>query len=111
MVVGAAPSLPGVAFFVPLEGRSRLIAGNRVQVYRWTDRTRRWDALVRGNPWPGGYGTHREALATDALDPARVYVGTTTGRLFCSADAGARWDPLPYSFPAIHSVAVSGPDP
>jgi hypothetical protein len=66
---------------------------------------------VAKGTWPGGYGTHREALATDDLDPSGLYIGTTTGQLFWSADAGRRWSLVPYQFPAIHSVAVNTLEP
>jgi len=46
------------------------------------------------------------ARNADDLDPAGVYVGTTTGQLFWSADAGRNWSLVPYQFPGIHSVAV-----
>ncbi len=61
--------------------------------------------------FPGEFGTHREALACDALDPAGIYAGTTTGQLFVSPDAGKSWDEVPYQFPAIHSVSVASPTP
>jgi photosystem II stability/assembly factor-like uncharacterized protein len=109
MAVASAPPLPGSAFFVPMTGETRLIPGGRIQVHRWSDRARKWTALERGNPWPRDYGTHREGLATDSMGPAGIYLGTTTGQLFWSADGGARWDKMPYQFLAIHSVEVSGP--
>jgi photosystem II stability/assembly factor-like uncharacterized protein len=109
MVVASAPALPGNAFFVPEHGLARLIPGGQVQIQRWSEKGRNFTPLVKGNPWPGDYGTHREGLATDALDPAGIYLGTTTGQLFWSATGGTKWEKMPYQFPAIHSVEVSGP--
>jgi hypothetical protein len=109
MVVACAPALPGTAFFAPLKGQSRVIAGGRFRIYRWKDADRRWTALSAGPRFPGAYGMHREGMATDGLDPAGVYVGTTTGQLFQSANAGRTWGLVPYQFPAIHSVTVSSP--
>jgi photosystem II stability/assembly factor-like uncharacterized protein len=45
-------------------------------------------------------------MACDALDPAGIYVGTTTGQLFLSPDAGRSWEQVPFQFPSIHSVTV-----
>ena len=101
-----APSRPGEAFFVPLAGMSRTMLGHQFQVYRWTDRSRRWGALVPKGKFPGDYGMHRDGMATDDLDPPGVYIGTTTGQLFWSRDAGRTWVVVPYQFPGIHSVAV-----
>jgi len=109
MAVATAPSRPGEAFFVPLETPARTIAGGHFQTYRWTEKSRTWSPMVKRAEWPGGFGMHREAMATDALDPAGIYIGTTTGQVFWSADAGRRWRLVPYQFPGIHSVEVGGP--
>jgi len=105
-VTATSSSLPGEAFFIPLQGMSRTMLGNQFQVYRWSERGRRWGALVPKGRWPGDYGMHRDGMATDTLDPAGVYVGTTTGQLFWSRDGGRNWNLVPYQFPGIHSVNV-----
>jgi hypothetical protein len=46
-------------------------------------------------------------MACDTLDPAGIYVGTTTGQLFVSPDAGKSWNLVPFQFPAVHSVSVA----
>lgn len=109
-VVASATSRPGEAFFIPLAGRSRTMLGGQFQVHRWSERSRSWSTMVPKGQWPGDYGTHREGMATDDLDPAGIYVGTTTGQLFWSADSGRRWNLVPYQFPSIHSVAVESPN-
>jgi len=106
-VVVAPPAMPGSAFFVPLEGATRTIGGHGLQVQRWDERTRRWSALVKGSPFPGDFGMHREGFATDPFDPAGLYLGTSTGQLFISPDAGRRWLQVPYQFPGIQSVSVA----
>ena len=107
MAVATAAALPGNAFFVPLKGGSRLIAGGHFQAYRWNDGRRSWSPLVRPGRFPGDFGLHREGMAADRLDPAGIYIGTTTGQLFWSRDAGKSWRLVPYQFPSIHSVSVS----
>jgi len=108
--VAAAPkTMPGTAFFVPLSGDGRLGADHQLQVYKWTERSGRFTPMIRGRPFPGDLGTHREGLDADDLDPAGLYLGTTTGQLLWSRDGGARWQELPYRFPAIHSVRVAAP--
>jgi photosystem II stability/assembly factor-like uncharacterized protein len=108
-VVATARVLPGRAFFVPLQGEARLTSRGGFQVYQWNDSTQKWSTLMPPTRFPGDYGTHREGLACDALDPAGIYAGTTTGQLFVSPDAGKSWLQAPYQFPAIHSVSVSNP--
>ncbi len=101
-------SMPGTAFFVPLPAEGRT-CGARLQVYRWTEDDRKWTPMLKGTPFPGQFGTHREGLAADALDPAGLYLGTTTGQLFYSWNAGRSWGQVPYAFPGIHSVTASSP--
>ena len=49
-------------------------------------------AAERGLPQHGAYmGVLREAMATDEVDPAGVYFGTSTGQLFASRDEGEHW--------------------
>jgi hypothetical protein len=108
-VVASAKSLPGHAFFVPLHNENRLTMKGGFQVYQWNQSAEKWSTLMPPTRFPGDFGTHREGLATDSLDPAGIYVGTTTGQLFVSPDAGKSWDQVPYQFPLIHSVTVTGP--
>jgi hypothetical protein len=108
-VVATAPALPRTAFFMPLQGRTRTTPGSTFQVYRWDDAGRRWSRTVPAPSWKGDFGVHREGMAADGLDPAGIYVGTTTGQLFASPDGGRHWSLVPYQFPAIHSVSVATP--
>lgn len=108
-VVAVAPTRPGRAFFVPLHGESRLSPNGGFQVLGWSESTRRFAPLMTANRLPGDFGNHREGLACDALDTPGIYAGTTTGQLFCSPDAGKSWNVAPFTFPAIHSVAVANP--
>lgn len=88
---------------------SRLVPAGQLQVQRCSEKTRKWTALVKGNPGPGEYGIHGKGLVADAVDPAGIYLGTTSGQLFGSAVGGAHWDKMPYQIPATHSVEVSSP--
>lgn len=108
-VVTAAPSRPGSAYFVPLGSEGRVTPGSSMQVWRWEEKGRSWSPLMRKGAFPGNFGTHREGIATDALDPFGLYVGSTTGDVFYSGDGGRGWSTIPYRFPAIHSVSVASP--
>lgn len=108
-VVATAKALPGRAFFVPLESQARLTYGGGFQVQEWNESTGKWRALMPPSRFPGDYGMHREALACDDLDPAGIYVGTTSGELFVTPNAGKTWDQVLFRFPGIHSVSVASP--
>jgi len=64
--------------------------------------------LNRGLPNRDVYmGCHREGLATDQLDPAGIYVGTTTGNVFHSPNEGKSWQLLAQWLPPVHSVSTA----
>jgi hypothetical protein len=46
----------------------------------------------------------RQALATDQLEPAGVYFGTTSGALYASPDEGNSWACIAQHLPTISSV-------
>jgi hypothetical protein len=49
-------------------------------------------------------GVLRDAMCADVLSPAGVYLGTTAGELFHSADEGETWIRLPGQFPRITTL-------
>lgn len=106
-VVASPPAAPGTAFFMPLEGTSRTTRGGQFQVYRWREKDRSWRTMVPKRLFPGDFGARREGMAADPLDPWGLYVGTTTGDVIYTPDAGKSWSELPYRFPCIESVSVS----
>ena len=46
----------------------------------------------------------RDALATDSRDPAGVYFGTRSGRVYGSRDEGASWKSVVDGLPPVVSV-------
>ena len=78
------------------------------RVYRWKGGRRGWTALGKGLPSQGAYlSVLRQGMASDPLDPCGVYVGTGTGQLFHSADAGRTWKTIAQYLPPIFSVAAA----
>jgi hypothetical protein len=45
-------------------------------------------------------------MAVDALDSCGLYVGTTGGQVYASADAGDTWMPIVRDLPSVLSVEV-----
>ena len=107
--VTSPKSAPGHAYFVRLDGRGRVTGGGHFQVQEWNDKTRTWRQLLSPKAFPGHFGVQREGITSDSLDPAGIYVGTTTGQVFLSPDTGRHWQQLPFQFPAIHSIGVASP--
>ncbi|MGH2354038.1 MAG: WD40/YVTN/BNR-like repeat-containing protein [Chloroflexota bacterium] len=97
-------------YVVPLEsdepGR-RHVPGGRMAVWRSRDGGAHWHPLTNGLPQERtSMSVLRGALAVDSLEPAGVYLGTTTGQVYWSADEGETWRALPARLPPIYSVAA-----
>ena len=52
-------------------------------------------------------GSHANQESTSKKDKTRVYVGTNTGQVFYSRDAGDTWDPLADFLPPVLSVETA----
>ena len=66
-----------------------------------------WELLTKGLPQSDCYvDVLRDALAVDALDPCGVYVGTTGGDVYASADGGDTWKAIAEHLPDVLSVEV-----
>jgi hypothetical protein len=109
MVMAAHPRDPDVAYVVPLgSGEARIPPEGKLRVYRTENAGKTWAPMTRGLPQGGAYmGTYREAMRTDTLDPAGVYLGTNTGQLYASADDGDRWKRISANLPPISSVTAA----
>ena len=46
-------------------------------------------------------------MAMDALDPAGIYFGTNTGKIFNSDDEGDTWRLLADNLPPVYSVSTA----
>ncbi len=99
-------------YVVPLAGDdARVVPDAQMAVWRSRTRGETWERLTDGLPQPAYFTILRDALATDACDPAGVYVGTTTGQLFMSRDEGDHWEMLADHLPpilAVHAAQVVG---
>jgi hypothetical protein len=61
--------------------------------------------MTKGLPQKGALETVlRDSLAVDSLDPAGVYFGTRSGKLFGSSNEGKSWELMADGLPPIVSV-------
>jgi hypothetical protein len=103
----AHPRDADTLYLFPLNGDQvgRYAPDGRVAVWRTRDAGASWQDLRAGLPQENAYLTVlRQAMATDALDPAGVYFGTTSGAVFASADEGESWDCIARHLPLVTSV-------
>jgi photosystem II stability/assembly factor-like uncharacterized protein len=105
--MAAHPRDPGTAWVVPLNGddRGRFMPDGAAAVWRTRDGASTWQRLSGGLPQENAFvGVLREAMSVDTLEPAGVYVGTSSGELWASPDEGERWTSIASRLPAIWSV-------
>ncbi|MBB6464459.1 photosystem II stability/assembly factor-like uncharacterized protein [Aminobacter lissarensis] len=103
----AHPRDPETLYLVPLNGDSagRYVPDAKAAVWRTRNAGREWQAMRNGLPQENAYiGVLRQAMATDRLEPAGVYFGTSSGALFASADEGESWINVAQHLPTILSV-------
>lgn len=103
------PRDPDTVYIVPLESDEfRCVPGAKMRVYRSRDAGASWEPLGNGLPQRGAYETVlRDALTADSHDPAGIYVGTRSGKLFASADEGANWREIADGLPSIACVKAA----
>ncbi len=103
------PRDPDSAWIVPLEADSfRCTPEGKLRVYRTHDAGGSWEAMTDGLPQHDAYETVlRDAMAVDALQPAGVYFGTRSGKLFGSSDEGQSWTSLADGLPPIVAVKTA----
>ncbi|HWM90129.1 MAG TPA: exo-alpha-sialidase [Thermoanaerobaculia bacterium] len=100
------PESPDCAWIVPVESdQFRCTPEGKLRVYRTRDAGKSWEAMTKGLPQNDAYETVlRDAMAVDPLDPAGVYFGTRSGKLYGSADEGDTWSELIDGLPPVVSV-------
>jgi hypothetical protein len=103
------PREPDTVFILPIESDEfRCVPEGKLRVYRTRDAGRSWKPLTRGLPQKDAYETVlRDAMSVDTLDPAGLYFGTRTGKLFGSRDGGSSWNLLREGLPPIVAVKAA----
>ena len=97
------PSDADRLWVVPEESSQfRATVDGRLRVYRSDDGGRHWQPQTNGLPQENVFVTIlRDGLASDSLEPTGLYLGTSSGHLFQSADAGGSWRLLAGYLPGI----------
>ena len=97
------------AWIVPLESdQFRCTPDGKLRVYQTTNAGKKWKAMTKGLPQEQAFETVlRDAMTADALEPAGVYFGTRSGKLFASIDEGRKWSAVIDGLPPIVSVKVA----
>jgi hypothetical protein len=106
--VAAHPTDPLTAWFVPAEADQRRIpVGAALAVSRTTDGGASFTQQRSGLPQQHCYDlVYRHGLAVDA-DGRTLLMGSTTGGVWISADAGEHWDTLSTTMPPVYAVCFA----
>ena len=93
-------------YILPLESDEfRCVPEGKLRVYRTRDRGASWKPLARGLPQKSAFETVlRDSMATDRADPAGVYFGTRSGKLYASRNEGGAWSLVAEGLPPITCV-------
>jgi photosystem II stability/assembly factor-like uncharacterized protein len=108
------PHDPEVVYIVPLESDSyRCTPEGKMRVYRTRNGGKSWEPLTNGLPQKNAHETVlRDALTMDALNPAGVYCGTRSGKLYASPDGGTSWSLVADGLPqvlCVRAVVIGDP--
>jgi photosystem II stability/assembly factor-like uncharacterized protein len=100
------PHDPDTVYIVPIQSDEfRCTPEAKLRVYRTHNAGASWEPLTDGLPQQDAYETVlRDAMAADAHDPAGIYFGTRSGKVYASADGGDRWTRIAEALPAIVCV-------
>mgnify|MGYP001081744362 FL=1 len=99
---------PETIYVVPIKSDSEHYPPDgKLRVYRSRSGGSDWEALTDGLPQSNCYvNVLRSALAVDKLPSCGIYLGTTGGQVYVSADSGDHWRAIVHDLPAVLSVAV-----
>jgi photosystem II stability/assembly factor-like uncharacterized protein len=100
------PHDPETVYIVPIESDEfRCVPEGKLRVYRTRNAGRSWEPLTRGLPQKNALElVLRDAMSADRCNPAGVYIGTRSGRLYGSPDGGTSWVSLADGLPPVVSV-------
>ncbi len=100
------PHDPDTVYIVPIKSDEfRVVPEQKLRVYRTRDAGQSWEPLTHGLPQQQSFeSVLRDGLTADSHDPAGIYFGTRSGKLFASADAGANWTTIADALPPVCCV-------
>ena len=78
----------------------------QLTVYRTTDSGKSWNKLTHGLPDGVHTNVLRDSFSHDSLETPGIYLGTTTGEVFCSTDLGDSWRQIAGGLGRIQGISA-----
>jgi hypothetical protein len=96
-------------YIVPIESDEyRCTPEGKLRVYRTRNAGASWEPLTRGLPQKNAMETIlRDSLAADTCNPAGIYFGTRSGKVYGSSDDGSSWQALVEGLPPVVCVKAA----
>jgi photosystem II stability/assembly factor-like uncharacterized protein len=90
-------------YALPLESdQFRCVPEAKLRVYRTRDGGGAWEPLTKGLPQKNAFETVlRDGMAADSLQPAGIYFGTRSGKLYGSRNEGGSWQVIADTLPPV----------
>jgi len=103
------PRNPNWVYIVPVESDEfRCTCDGRLRIYRTRNAGASWEPLMRGLPQKSAHETIlRDAMTIDSYDPAGIYFGTRSGKLFGSSDEGRNWQRIIEGLPPVTCIRTA----
>jgi len=103
------PHDPDTAYIVPIESDEyRCTPEGKLRVYRTRNAGASWEPLTRGLPQKNAMETIlRDSMGTDTCDPAGIYFGTRSGKVYGSNDEGKSWQAILEGLPPVVCVRAA----
>jgi photosystem II stability/assembly factor-like uncharacterized protein len=103
------PHDPDTAYIVPIESDEyRCTPEGKLRVYRTQNGGKSWEPMTRGLPQKDALETIlRDSMATDTCDPAGIYFGTRSGKVYGSSDDGKSWRAIIEGLPPVVCVRAA----
>jgi photosystem II stability/assembly factor-like uncharacterized protein len=107
--MAAHPHDPDTVYIVPIESDEyRCTPEGKLRVYRTQNAGKSWEPMTRGLPQKDALETIlRDSIATDTCNPAGIYFGTRSGKVYGSSDDGKSWRAIIEGLPPVVCVRAA----
>lgn len=78
----------------------------QLTVLKSSNHGKSWEEMSNGLPDEVHTGVLRDAMTSDSEDDSGLYIGTSTGEIYCSLDLGERWKGIAHGLGRIQGLTA-----